>query len=162
MEDPNHVPTIVCPSADPRRKHRTKRVRVPGSAVLEAQFVILEDAQRPVRVVQGSVNRRPVDPNRFAGGHSQPDDRMSDPAYLARFLGGYMLGSVEITVALQGNVLTLSVPGQPLYELVPDRNDEFNLKDISGFSVRFKTGGDGKIVAVLNQPNGVFELKKKE
>lgn len=90
------------------------------------------------------------------------DDRMSDPAYLARFLGGYLLGSVEITVALQGNILTLSVPGQPLYELVPDRNDEFNLKGIAGFSVRFKTDDDGKIVAILNQPNGVFELKKKE
>ncbi len=92
----------------------------------------------------------------------KPDARMSDPTYLARFLGVYLFATVEVTVSLQGNTLTLSVPGQPLYELIPDRNDEFNFKDISGFSVRFKTGDDGKIAALFNQPNGVFELKRKE
>ncbi len=93
--------------------------------------------------------------------HKKPESRMTDPAYLAKLAGKYLLGSTEFTFALQGRALTLSVPGQPLYELVPDRNDEFNLKGIGGYSVRFITSGDGQMTAVLNQPDGVFELKKK-
>jgi hypothetical protein len=51
----------------------------------------------------------------------RPDAKLSDPAYLQRFVGVYELAGQEVTFALQGNVLTVTVPGQPLHELVPDR-----------------------------------------
>jgi hypothetical protein len=91
----------------------------------------------------------------------KPDSKLSDPAYLAQFIGVYDLAGTELTVAIQGKALTLTVPGQPLYELAGDRNDEFNLKGINGFSVRFAADSQGAMTAFLNQPNGVFELKRK-
>ncbi len=90
-----------------------------------------------------------------------PDAQLSDAAYLQQFIGVYELATQELAVGLQGNTLTLSVPGQPIYELVPDRYNEFNLKSVSGFSVRFEVAADGAVTAYLNQPNGVFELKRK-
>lgn len=93
--------------------------------------------------------------------HRRPDARLSDPSYLAKFLGVYLLATTEITVGLQGKTLTLSVPGQPMYELVPDRGDEFDLKGISGFSVRFSADEKGEMTAYLNQPDAVYELHRK-
>lgn len=89
------------------------------------------------------------------------EDRMSDPQYLRRFVGVYELLDKEITIGIEGCVLTLYVPGQPVYELVPDREDEFKLKGLAGFSVRFETSEDGTIKAFINQPNGVFEVTRK-
>ncbi len=93
--------------------------------------------------------------------HKRPDSKLSDPTYLTRFAGIYELAGQEITIALQGKILTVTVPGQPLYELSADRNDEFNLKGVAGFSVRFAADGQGAMTAFFNQPNGVFELKRK-
>ncbi|UCC31456.1 MAG: serine hydrolase [Phycisphaerales bacterium] len=92
----------------------------------------------------------------------RPDDKMSDPKYLAQFLGKYEIASQTITIGLKGSVLTVSVPGQPQLELVPDRDDEFNLKEFSGISMRFVVNDDGSVTAFFNQPNGVFEAKRME
>ncbi|MGB2986674.1 MAG: serine hydrolase, partial [Phycisphaerae bacterium] len=91
-----------------------------------------------------------------------PDTRMSDPEYLAQFLGEYEIAGQTINITLKGNVLTVNVAGQPALELVPDRDDEFNLKGISGISVKFVISEDGGVTAFFNQPNGVFEAKRKE
>jgi hypothetical protein len=82
-------------------------------------------------------------------------------SYLQRLVGVYELAGQEVTFAFQGSVSTLAVPGYPLYELVPDRGDEFDLKGVSGYSVRFTTRAQGAVTASFNQPNGVFELKRK-
>lgn len=93
----------------------------------------------------------------------KPDARMSDPAYLKQFLGEYELAGQVVTVALKGNVLTLTVPGQPQYELVPDRLNEFNLKNLSIISVKFTVDEkEGVTEAVFNQPEGVFTAKRKK
>jgi len=89
------------------------------------------------------------------------DSKLSDPAHLARFAGVYELAGDEITFEIQGDHLSLSAPGQPSFKLVPDVTGEFNLDGLAGFSVSFKEH-DGAITAVLNQPNGVFELKRKK
>jgi hypothetical protein len=90
------------------------------------------------------------------------DARLSDPEYLKRFTGEYMLADMTITIGLKGNVLIASVPGQPQYELVPDQNGEFTLKELSIISVRFAMDEEGRVTGVLvNQPQGVFEAKKK-
>lgn len=90
------------------------------------------------------------------------ESKLSDPQYLAKFLGKFELAGQTITVGLKGNVLTLVVPGQPIYELEPDQDDEFNLKGISGFSVKFVKDDSGKYFARFNQPNGVFDTKRVE
>jgi len=59
---------------------------------------------------------------------------------------------------LQGNTFNLAVPGQPVYELVADRGDEFNLKGVSGFSIRSVSTSEGIVTAFFNQPKGVLEL----
>jgi len=89
------------------------------------------------------------------------DARLSDPEYLKRFLGEYEIADETIIIGLKGDVLTLNVPGQPQIELVPDRDDEFNIKGVSGFSVRFAEDAKGHMSLFINQPNGVFEAKRK-
>ena len=92
----------------------------------------------------------------------RPDSQLSDPEYLKRFLGLYEIADQKITIGLKGNTLVASVAGQGQLELVPDRDDEFNLKDIAGISIKFVVNEDGSVVALFKQPNGVFEAKRQE
>ena len=60
------------------------------------------------------------------------------------------------------NVLYLFVPGQPEYETVPAGNNEFKLKVLSGYSVKFDVNEKGDVTAVnFIQPNGTFKAKRK-
>ncbi|MES1243249.1 MAG: serine hydrolase [Acidobacteriota bacterium] len=91
----------------------------------------------------------------------KPDSRLSDAVYLARFVGEYDLSGQPISIQLAGNVLTVNVPGQPQYHLVPELGGEFSLKEASGFHVRFEEQA-GKVTAVtFLQPNGIFTAKRK-
>jgi hypothetical protein len=78
-------------------------------------------------------------------------------------VGEYVLGEMTVTVTLRGkNNLILTVPGQPQYELVPYKGTEFNLKNLTGYSVEFIVDKAGKVTeAKVTQPNGVFTAKKK-
>jgi CubicO group peptidase (beta-lactamase class C family) len=91
----------------------------------------------------------------------RPDARLSDAAYLSRYTGDYDLTGQTISVQLAGNVLTVNVPGQPQYHLVPELGGEFSLKEARSFRVRFDEEG-GKVTAMtFLQPNGVFTSRKK-
>lgn len=93
----------------------------------------------------------------------KPDVRLSDPDYLQRFVGKYVLVEQVITINLKGNVLFASIPGQPELELVPALGDEFSLKQVKVVSLRFKMDGQGNVLALeLFQPDGVFEAKRQE
>jgi len=92
----------------------------------------------------------------------KPDARLSDPAYLQKFAGKYVLIEQVITISLKGNVLFASIPGAPELELVPGLGDEFTLKQMKVISLRFKMDDKGNVVAVeLFQPGGVFEAKRQ-
>ena len=55
------------------------------------------------------------------------------------------------------------ISGQPDYELVPVKKDEFNLKILKGYSVRFEANDTGNIVAAyFIQPTGTFKATKKK
>lgn len=88
---------------------------------------------------------------------------MSEISFLEKFVGEYEFMGAVATVALRGkDTLTLTVPGQPTYELVPYRGTEFNLKDLTGYSMEFKMDAVGKVTEmVAHQPNGVFTAKRK-
>lgn len=94
-----------------------------------------------------------------------PDPRLRDPDFLVRFTGAYEIDVVEerFRVDLRGDTLALSLPGQPVYELVPAGGDRFDIGDLSGFSVRFLVDEDGTVTGLeFLQPNGVFPAHRVE
>lgn len=92
----------------------------------------------------------------------KPDARLFDAEYLKRFIGKYELPTQTATVGLKGNTLTIELPGQPVYDLVPAVGGEFVLKLVKIVSLRFVTDEKGTVTAVeLRQPNGVFTAKRK-
>ena len=77
-------------------------------------------------------------------------------------VGEYVLMNITATVALEGDKLTLTVPGQPRYELVPMKGLSFDFKGLSGYSVEFKKDESGKIAELMFfQPHGNFAAKRK-
>jgi hypothetical protein len=53
-----------------------------------------------------------------------------------------------VASALKGNALTLSVPGQPVYDLVPEVGGEFSFKLVKVVRVRFVEDAKGQVSAV--------------
>jgi CubicO group peptidase (beta-lactamase class C family) len=93
----------------------------------------------------------------------KPDARLSDPAYLQKLLGSYTLASQTVTVSLKGDTLTLFIPGQPVYDLVPEVGGEFSLKQAKIVRVRFLEDAKGQVTGVeISQPGGVFEYKRSK
>jgi len=92
-----------------------------------------------------------------------PEKKMKEKSFLEKFVGEYLLGEMTVTVSLRGeNNLILTVPGQPEYELIPYKGTEFNLKNLTGYSVEFIVDKAWKVTeAKVTQPNGVFTAKKK-
>ncbi len=99
-------------------------------------------------------------------GHTWEDlvrARLFEPLGMAQFEGKYdMMGQQVITIELNGATLQASIPGQPTYALEPYKEMEFNMKDLSGFSVRFVKQGEQVTEAVITQPNGVFTATRME
>lgn len=81
---------------------------------------------------------------------------------LEKYVGEYDIMGTITKVTIRGEkTLVLTVPGQPDYELIPTGENEFNIKELEGFSVKF-TEVSGKITELIfNQPNGVFTAKRK-
>ena len=88
---------------------------------------------------------------------------MRQRSFLEPMTGEYAFGPVTATVSMQGDdTLTLLVPGQPRYELVPVEGARFQLKGLTAFSVEFKKGPSGAYEeAVFHQPNGTFAARRK-
>jgi CubicO group peptidase (beta-lactamase class C family) len=81
---------------------------------------------------------------------------------LQTLTGDYVLNGQFVNVALLGDALRLTVPGQPQYELVPAKGLAFDVKGLPGFSLEFQKDPSGKISeAVFSQPNGVFHAARK-
>ncbi|MDX2198282.1 MAG: serine hydrolase [Phycisphaerae bacterium] len=88
--------------------------------------------------------------------------KMRDAKYLGELAGRYDLGPQVVEFRVKGDLLTASLPGQPMYTLVPQADDEFSLRELPAYSVRFTKDGDGKRMAMILQPDGVFEAKRVE
>jgi CubicO group peptidase (beta-lactamase class C family) len=88
---------------------------------------------------------------------------MKEKSFLEQFVGEYALADTAFAISLKGDdTLILTIAGQPEYELVPYKGTEFNLKNLSGFSIKFNMNESGAVTeAILTQPNGVFTAKKK-
>ncbi len=90
------------------------------------------------------------------------DKAMREKAFLEPLAGRYTLGPATATIALRGaDTLTLTLPGQPTYELAPLQGLKFNIKGLTGFAVEFKKDASGAVnEAAFHQPNGTFVAKR--
>jgi len=70
---------------------------------------------------------------------------------------------VANTVMIDGSgKLSLVVPGQPKYELIPRRGTSFDVKGLSGYSIEFRKDSAGKVTeAVFYEPDGAYVAKRK-
>ena len=93
--------------------------------------------------------------------HKKPDAKYFNAANLAKFVGKYTLVNDTVTVSLKGDSLTLILPGQPEYDLVPVLGDEFILEQVKIVSVKFLIDEKENVIAAeFIQPSGVFEAKR--
>jgi CubicO group peptidase (beta-lactamase class C family) len=70
-------------------------------------------------------------------------------------------GTIAKIYLTDGNMLKVAVPGQPDYELLPVKPDEFAVKGAKGVSIKFERDENGNIPAcVFIQPNGTFRVAK--
>ena len=92
----------------------------------------------------------------------QPPREMFERDFLEQFIGEYELMGLAVAVGLRaGNTLTVTVPGQPVYDLEPFMGTEFKLKGAEGASIRFIIDKGSVTEALFIQPNGVFAAKRK-
>jgi CubicO group peptidase (beta-lactamase class C family) len=82
---------------------------------------------------------------------------------LANYTGDYDFGGRVARVYLkEASKLYLFLPGQPEYELAAIKPNEFKIKILDGFQVRFEVDASGKANELVSiQPNGTFRAKRK-
>lgn len=89
------------------------------------------------------------------------DESLSDTEFLKKLVGNFAIDTQPVRFELMGKTLTATLPGQPVYELEPVRNNTFRIKTLPGFSVQFVPGEGGAFdQAKFVQPNGVFIAKR--
>ena len=83
---------------------------------------------------------------------------------LQKYVGDYDLTGSAVKVYIKGdNTLMVLIPGQPDYELVPTRKDEFDLKVAKGYSVKFEVNEKNEVLSMtFIQPNGNFKATRKK
>lgn len=92
-----------------------------------------------------------------------PHKHMSDPAFLAQFVGSYEWMTLTMTIMLKGGKdLVFIMPGQPERVLTPYQGTEFLLAGLTGISVQFVHGEGGAISeALLVQPETAITFKRQ-
>lgn len=92
-----------------------------------------------------------------------PSAHQTDPDYLAKLVGDYELEAQKMNISLRDKKVILQITGQPTYELLPYQDNEYKLKDLSGFSVDFIFNTDKTKTVEMKfiQPNGIFVAKRK-
>lgn len=86
--------------------------------------------------------------------------RMSDPAYLQRFVGQYQYFDRTVTVELVGDHLVLDIPGQGRQNLDADIDGSFTLQNSRTVSLVFNEIDNRVRGFALRQPNGILEVMK--
>ena len=85
-------------------------------------------------------------------------------AQLEKYVGDYDLNGTNVKVYIKGDkTLMVFIPGQPDYELVPAKKDEFDLKIAKGYSLKFEVNDKNKVLSMtFIQPNGNFKATRKD
>ncbi len=86
----------------------------------------------------------------------------SNTSYYKKFIGLYEIYGYTVEIAIRNHTLCGIIPGQPIYELVPGAENEFTVKSMSGYNLRFILSPDGRVEeALFVQPYGAFTAKPK-
>ena len=82
-------------------------------------------------------------------------------SYFQQFLGLYEIYGITVEIAIRDRALMAIIPGQPLYELLPLSENEFSVKSMDGYHVRFTKAMDGVVDEVwLILPYGTYSAQK--
>jgi hypothetical protein len=91
----------------------------------------------------------------------QADARMRSREFLQNLAGDYELGSATAHVALRGDDLALTIPGDPTYTLEPVRGTTFRYKELNGYSVEFRLDASGRAESAgFFEPDGNYLAKR--
>jgi hypothetical protein len=91
----------------------------------------------------------------------RPDAVLTDPAYLAKLAGTYLLGPRKIVFTVRGPALAMEVDGRVQPDLLPYTHNRFRLKGSSGITIQFVLDAKGDAVeATILQPDGVYTAKR--
>ncbi|UZD24438.1 serine hydrolase [Algoriphagus halophytocola] len=89
-----------------------------------------------------------------------PEEIAVSEEKLNSLVGLYDLSGTELKISLEEGQVRLLVPGQPEYTLIPTGENEFAIKGLSGFKVKFEEQEEGLKMHLI-QPNGTFTATKK-
>jgi CubicO group peptidase (beta-lactamase class C family) len=79
------------------------------------------------------------------------------PDVLRRLCGSYVMGPIEIVVALRGErTLTVSAPGSAPLDLEPIGGLRFGVKDQPAVTAEFELDDSGAVTRLIAQPLGIF------
>lgn len=94
----------------------------------------------------------------------RPDTRLFDPEYLRRFTGTYVtVDDVKFIVELAAGALTVTIPGQPTYTLVPNLSGRFVFQEARTVSLEFVGPEGEKPTRVLvHQTDRIVEAERRE
>ncbi|MFY0255079.1 serine hydrolase [Chitinophaga sp. 30R24] len=83
-------------------------------------------------------------------------------ATLEQYVGTYKIGEMTLAVKLSdGKILHLIVPGQPIYTLEALDMDQFHIKELKDFKIKFVRDNQQQVVALIStQPNGNFRAER--
>lgn len=92
----------------------------------------------------------------------KPDESLSNPAVLAKYVGKYELagGIIEVLLKNEKDLVT-KLPGQPEYTLLPYKQDFFTMKEFSDTTMEFIHEGDKVKSLKMVAPYGTYEYVKK-
>jgi len=87
---------------------------------------------------------------------------LSSVDYMRQFVGPYEIYGYTVEIVLRDQGLSAVIPGEPVYELIPLVQNEFTVKSLTGYTVRFIMDKGGKVEEVLLiQPYGTFTATPK-
>lgn len=90
------------------------------------------------------------------------EEILSHASYFRKFIGLYEIYGYTVEIAIRNHTLCAIVPGQPVYELVPGSENEFTVKSMNGYNLRFVLSPEGRVEeALFVQPYGAFTAKPK-
>ncbi len=87
----------------------------------------------------------------------QVDAQMTDPAWLAQWVGDYTTPLAVLSVVQKGSALHVVVPGQPTFELVPELGGRFHFDSVPDVVVEFDADNNSML---LMQPASTMVAKK--
>lgn len=88
---------------------------------------------------------------------------LSSLDYIRQFTGPYEIYGYTMEIVVRNQGLSVIIPGEPIYELVPSAQNEFTVKSLTGYTVRFILDKLGQVEEVLLiQPYGTFSATPKQ